>query len=406
MAISFKQLIAPAQVDDVEAAQRRQALAEAMQQRALQGNAPAPGGRVQSRYLPQTALADLAGSLLSSWNLKNANTAAARAKEARAANVDAASKRVALSQPNEQMVSGPGQIMSPLTPEEASADLGRAMGPEGQAAVAKALMERKLTETDPGTIADRDLKRYQVQAGIDDRRLAREQRLAEIEARLQDKALDRASREALQREAMALRGEIAKGNQALQRELGRGRIDAARQKEQDKTDAAMATASASSEAANGLIAQLRDSYDKLDKGGGIVNAAHPWWENVQAWVGRSGVGQTLGSMVGTANQSQRDRIYQTRPLLLAAIKDATGMSAKQLDSNAELKLWLDAASSPERDVGASREALDNIENFIQTKGKAATMRSTPPPPQVGEIVDGHEFLGGDPANPASWRQTQ
>ena len=230
MAISFKQLIAPAQVDDVEAAQRRQALAEAMQQRALQGNAPAPGGRVQSRYLPQTALADLAGSLLSSWNLKNANTAAARAKEARAANVDAASKRVALSQPNEQMVSGPGQIMSPLTPEEASADLGRAMGPEGQAAVAKALMERKLSATDPNTIADRDLKLYQVQAGLEDKRETRRQRSEDLAYRERE-ATARA------REAAAARGDIARQGNETRRAIA-DQADATRRAEIERKIAA------------------------------------------------------------------------------------------------------------------------------------------------------------------------
>ena len=36
------------------------------------------------------------------------------------------------------------------------------------------------------------------------------------------------------------------------------------------------------------------------------------------------------------------------------------MSAKQLDSNAELKLWLDAATDPERGYEANIEALNNI----------------------------------------------
>jgi hypothetical protein len=40
---------------------------------------------------------------------------------------------------------------------------------------------------------------------------------------------------------------------------------------------------------------------------------------------------------------------------------ATGMSAKQMDSNAELKLWLATATDPTLDVESNRKALDNIE---------------------------------------------
>ena len=65
MAISFKQILAPAQVDDVEAAQRRQAIAEAMQQRAMQPNLPQVGGPVQAKYGAGNALVDLANSLAS-----------------------------------------------------------------------------------------------------------------------------------------------------------------------------------------------------------------------------------------------------------------------------------------------------------------------------------------------------
>jgi hypothetical protein len=65
-------------------------------------------------------------------------------------------------------------------------------------------------------------------------------------------------------------------------------------------------------------------------------------------------------MGGTTNQKQRDIILQARPLLLRSIMQATGMSAKNLDSNAELKLWLSTATDPTKGYEANTEALNNI----------------------------------------------
>lgn len=53
----------------------------------------------------------------------------------------------------------------------------------------------------------------------------------------------------------------------------------------------------------------------------------------------------------------------TRPLLLQAIMKATGMSAKQMDSNAELKLYLATATDPQKGLEANLEALDRIESL-------------------------------------------
>lgn len=68
---------------DVEAAQRRVAIAQALQQRAMQPNVPASGGPVQAAYSPGTALVDLANALASAWGVKNAEAAYGRAKTAK-----------------------------------------------------------------------------------------------------------------------------------------------------------------------------------------------------------------------------------------------------------------------------------------------------------------------------------
>ena len=113
----------------------------------------------------------------------------------------------------------------------------------------------------------------------------------------------------------------------------------------------------------GVVADLRDKYTQLDAENGIVSTNNRMGTNLGAAFGASGVGQTLNGMFGTKTQSARDSIAMTRPLLLQSIMKATGMSAKQMDSNAELKLYLATATDPQKGLEANLEALDRIESL-------------------------------------------
>jgi hypothetical protein len=112
-----------------------------------------------------------------------------------------------------------------------------------------------------------------------------------------------------------------------------------------------------------VVADLRDKYNQLNEGGGIVNQDRGAIANMGASFGSSSLGQTLGGAVGTKNQTARDTIAMTRPLLLQSIMKATGMSAKQMDSNAELKMYLATATDPTKGYQANVEALDRIEKL-------------------------------------------
>ena len=109
-----------------------------------------------------------------------------------------------------------------------------------------------------------------------------------------------------------------------------------------------------------LISGLQDQYRKLATGGGITSTGQGALGNAQGWLSSSEAGQTVGKMLGTENQSARNTIAQSRPLLLQAIKNATGMSAKQMDSNAELKMYLAAATDPKLDLEANMTALEQL----------------------------------------------
>jgi hypothetical protein len=120
-----------------------------------------------------------------------------------------------------------------------------------------------------------------------------------------------------------------------------------------------------------LIAGLKDQYGILKEGGGITTKDNTFM-NVPAYLSSTGAGQAAGKMFGTANQSARNTIVQSRPLLLAAIKNATGMSAKQMDSNVELKMYLAAATDPSLDYEANMAALNQLETLYGIGSKAGT----------------------------------
>lgn len=134
------------------------------------------------------------------------------------------------------------------------------------------------------------------------------------------------------------------------------------------------------ETVDSVVADLRDKYDKLNSGGGIVNDKEGMIGNIGARIASTGIGQSLGGAVGTTNQTSRDNIAMTRPLLLQSIMKATGMSAKQMDSNAELKLYLATATDPTKGYQANMEALDRIEQLYgggQKEDKTAKLDSKP-----------------------------
>lgn len=125
-----------------------------------------------------------------------------------------------------------------------------------------------------------------------------------------------------------------------------------------------------------VVADLRDKYTQLNEGGGIVNDKDGALGNIGARIASTGLGQTVGGAVGTRNQTSRDNIAMTRPLLLQAIMKATGMSAKQMDSNAELKLYLATATDPTRGYQANMDALQRIEE-LYGGGKKDTQPTEP-----------------------------
>jgi hypothetical protein len=145
---------------------------------------------------------------------------------------------------------------------------------------------------------------------------------------------------------------------------------------------------------NDVVASIRDTYNQLDAKGGIANVKKGPADNISAGLSTSAPGQFMGRMLGTSNQSLRNTILQQRPLLLQAIMKATGMSAKQMDSNAELKLYLATATDPTLDLQTNKRALDMIEKLYGSDKPTTAQPLTPPTSPTSPIRPPLSSFGG------------
>lgn len=106
-----------------------------------------------------------------------------------------------------------------------------------------------------------------------------------------------------------------------------------------------------------LLGSLNDAYNELEQAGGVISTERGALPNIASRIAASGAGQTVLGAIGTKEASLRNRVEQTRPLLMNAIRQATGMGSKQMDSNVELQFYLKAATDPTIDIQANRAAL-------------------------------------------------
>jgi len=171
--------------------------------------------------------------------------------------------------------------------------------------------------------------------------------------------------------AQAQTAALSQGSQATARMLADFNIGQKQEKAQEKID----TKNQAKQQLSDVVGQLKTSYDTLLEGGGITSTTSGGRENIGAKMGTSAVGQFVGSALGTKNQEQRQVIEQTRPLLLNLIKEATGMSASQMNSNAEMQMYLKAATDPKLSYEANITALQNLD---KTFGLGLLKETTPP----------------------------
>lgn len=156
------------------------------------------------------------------------------------------------------------------------------------------------------------------------------------------------------------------------------------------------------ERVSSLVDELTSNYQSLAKKNALVSPSQPVWQNVRARLAASGAGQLVSGAVGTEEQSIRDEIATKIPALFNEIRAVTGLSAKALDSNAELQFFKQTATDPTKSLEANLEALRSIENRygLGRSGLSeapAQAPSTPVPAPAGgrQIRDQGAYIEAD-----------
>jgi hypothetical protein len=134
------------------------------------------------------------------------------------------------------------------------------------------------------------------------------------------------------------------------------------------------------------LENLRASFLVLDQKRAIPSTERGALSNIASATAATGVGQAAGRFLGTEAQVEREVINSARTRLVNSIKNATGMSAQQLNSNVELQTMLKSISDPGQPIQAALRIIEDIENAY-VKGKGMKKRGEPAPAAGGGVID-------------------
>jgi hypothetical protein len=140
-----------------------------------------------------------------------------------------------------------------------------------------------------------------------------------------------------------------------------------------------------------ILDDLRAAYDELDRLRAVPSQQRNVISNVLSSIAASGPGQVVGRAGATEAQTQRDIIASARNQLFAAVKNATGMSAQQLNSNIEFTTWLNSLTDPSRSYQTNMEIIDNLERFVDKSKRQEPRTSGAAPagrPSLQSIFEG------------------
>lgn len=127
------------------------------------------------------------------------------------------------------------------------------------------------------------------------------------------------------------------------------------------------------------LAAMSKYYDDLQSSGDMVSVYNSPIKNIKNYLASTDAGQMVGGALGTQAQSTRDKVNNLLPQLMLDIKNATGMSAKQLDSDKDVQFIKQSLTNPKVEYGAVKAALQNLKNKYGVNSQANKMAVTPTP---------------------------
>ncbi len=154
---------------------------------------------------------------------------------------------------------------------------------------------------------------------------------------------------------------------------------------------------------------MMTEYDTLYGLGAMVSTDRNAAQNLGAAVGASLPGRVAGRALGSDAQTARDNIAAALPQIMLGLQTASGLSATQLNSNAELQFFKGVLGNPDASYQTVVDAIARFRRFADSLlggGGNAAPPTPRAPPRAGEVRSGYRFRGGDPADQSNWTRVQ
>lgn len=159
---------------------------------------------------------------------------------------------------------------------------------------------------------------------------------------------------------------------------------------------------AGAEQVSTTLNRLSRLYDRLDEMGAVVNPEKGTVDNIAARLGTSALGQLAGGAVGREAQSLIDEVESVRPALMQQMAKALGITSKQLDSNTELKLYMQTVTDPTKSYQANQEAIAQLRRMLAAPPPRPAPRAAPAarrpgaperkPVPVSRVINGKRYV--------------
>lgn len=111
----------------------------------------------------------------------------------------------------------------------------------------------------------------------------------------------------------------------------------------------------------GRIGDIRGAVERLDQLNALVNPEDSTFGNIIRRARSSGAGQLIEGFVGTEAQEQRDLIVQNANAVVFSMKQALGLTARDLDTNQDVQRALGMINNPNTTKANMLAALDTLE---------------------------------------------
>jgi hypothetical protein len=122
---------------------------------------------------------------------------------------------------------------------------------------------------------------------------------------------------------------------------------------------------------------MRAAYQQLDKMEAIPSEARGGGANFMDYLAVTRGGREVQKMFGTETSKYLSQIETLRKQLATAIKNATGMSAQEMNSNVELQLTLDSLSDPTQGIEAALQTMSDLEELYGLPKTVAPAKTAP-----------------------------